>query len=126
MSTPATKFLTAERILDLHEDISKSRSVRDRGMLESASAAPKWYDMLEEQAAALLRSLTKNHAFVDGNKRTAILATLTFLDINGYMLKEDQKKIFTFVIKVTTTRIPDISWMADWFRERMVEKDGTT
>lgn len=117
------KFLSAESILDLHEEILGGRSVISESLLESAVAAPRWYDRLHYQAAALFRSLTKNHAFVDGNKRTAVLATLTFLDINGYGLKAREETIYKFVMKVTVTTNPDIAWIAGWFRRHMVKND---
>ena len=64
--------------------------VRDYGLLESALARPQTtvfgadaYPDLPTKAAALLHSLARNHALVDGNKRLAWLATYVFLDING-------------------------------------------
>ena len=55
--------------------------VRDRGALESALARPQsgYYADIIQQAAALLESLSQNHPFVDGNKRTAIAVTAAFL-----------------------------------------------
>ena len=63
--------------------------VRDHGLLESALARPQAsvfgedaYPTLEEKAAALLHSLARNRALIDGNKRLALAATFTFLGIN--------------------------------------------
>lgn len=55
--------------------------VRDRGALEAALARPQsgYYRDVIEQAAALLESLSQNHPFIDGNKRTAIAVTAAFL-----------------------------------------------
>jgi len=65
-------------------------TVRDLGLLESACARPQTavfgrevYPSLELKAAALLHSLVRNHALVDGNKRLAWYATAVFLHING-------------------------------------------
>ena len=65
--------------------------VRDVGLLESAAARPRtslWggdaYPTLGSKAAALLDSLVNNHALVDGNKRLGWLATVVFLDLNGW------------------------------------------
>ena len=64
--------------------------VRDVGLLNSAAARPQTtvfgedaYPDLMGKAAALLQSIVKNHALVDGNKRLGWLATATFLEING-------------------------------------------
>ena len=62
-----------------------SPGLRDRAALESALARPRsgYYRDLIEQAAALLESLSQNHPFVDGNKRTGITVTAAFLRVNG-------------------------------------------
>jgi len=64
--------------------------VRDTGLLGAAAARPRTtafgedaYPDIWTKAAALLQSLVKNHALVDGNKRLGWLATATFLEING-------------------------------------------
>ena len=62
--------------------------VRDYGLIESAIARPfsghhRW---MRFKAAALTESLVKNHGFIDGNKRTALLALSLFLDRSGYEL----------------------------------------
>jgi death-on-curing protein len=68
-------------------------AVRDRGLLESATARPgatgsgkDAYETVEEKAAALLHSLARNHALIDGNKRLALSATVAFLGVNGRRL----------------------------------------
>jgi death on curing protein len=70
--------------------------VRDRGLLESAVEQPRatafgelLHTDLFEMAAAYLFHIVKNHAFLDGNKRTALVAALVFLDINGVSLERD-------------------------------------
>jgi len=58
--------------------------IRDRGALEAALSRPQsgYYKDVVEQGAALLESLSQNHPFIDGNKRTAIAVTAAFLRIN--------------------------------------------
>lgn len=71
-------------------------TVRDYGLLDAAVARPQAtifgvdaYPDVWEKAAALLQSLARNHALVDGNKRTAWAAAWTFLHINGFELAPD-------------------------------------
>jgi death on curing protein len=91
-------YLDAEGVLAIHAEVlaahGGSPGLRDQGLLESAVAAPQASfggDLLirdpVEIAAAYLFYLCRNHAFVDGNKRTALAAALVFLQENG-MLKD--------------------------------------
>ena len=88
------EFLDADDVLEIHAmqiaEHGGSEGLRDRGLLESAIAQAMaqfsgqfLHEDLFEMAAALYFSLVLNHAFVDGNKRTALLATLTFLEISS-------------------------------------------
>ena len=68
--------------------------IRDLGLLESALARPQAsafgvdaYTTLHEKAAALMESLARNHALIDGNKRLAWVATRLFLVLNGSDVK---------------------------------------
>ena len=67
--------------------------VRDWGLLESAIARPRTsvfgadaYPSLHEKVAALLHSLVRNHALIDGNKRLAFMAAFVMYQLNGYDL----------------------------------------
>ena len=62
--------------------------IRDLGLLESAVMAPQmgYYGTLAELAAVYAHGIAKNHAFLDANKRTGLLAAITFLEANGYVL----------------------------------------
>ena len=62
--------------------------VRDRGLLESAVNAPRsgYYTSLAELAAVYAHGIAKNHPFLDGNKRTALVVALAFLEMNGHVL----------------------------------------
>jgi death-on-curing protein len=89
---PGTEYLTLEDLLDL-VDALRAGPVRDLGLLDSACHRPQTslfgrsaYPTLAEKAAALMHSLVRNHALVDGNKRLALLAAVVFLRINGCIL----------------------------------------
>lgn len=78
----------ASRVFELEGDAVLR--VVNLGLVDSAIARPRsgfgdeeFYPTLPMKAAALLHGLTRNHAFLDGNKRTAVLSTLQFLNLNG-------------------------------------------
>ena len=94
--------------------------VRDYGLLESALARPRAsafgedaYPDLHEKAAALLHSLARNHALVDGNKRLALAATIAFLGMNGRRLTLSNDAAYDFVIAVATGQLDDVSPIAE-------------
>jgi len=104
---PIPDFLSEADIGDLHqvalEMAGGSPGLRDAGLLASALAMPQagfgeqfLHEDIPTMAAAYLYHLMQNHPFVDGNKRVAMLACLTFLDINGYEceLAEDEWILF--------------------------------
>lgn len=93
--------------------------VRDWGLLESALARPRAsafgadaYSDIEEKAAALLHSLARHHALVDGNKRLALAATIAFLGINGHRLTFTNDEVYDFVIAVAAGELDDVSEIA--------------
>ena len=85
------EFLDLDDLLALAETLlGDPPPIRDAGLLEAAAARPQTsvfgedaYPDLWAKAAALLQSLVKGHALVDGNKRLGWLATATFLQVNG-------------------------------------------
>lgn len=93
--------------------------VRDYGLLESALARPQAsafgadaYPGITEKAAALLHSLARNHALVDGNKRLALAATVAFLGINGIMLTLTNDEAYDLVIAVSTGALDEVPAIA--------------
>ena len=97
-------YLTLPEVLAMHADqierYGGSAGVRDYGLLEAALFRPQtgYYADLIEEAAALWESMSQNHPFVDGNKRTAFAATYTFLAINGTELTIPESEVYAFVI----------------------------
>jgi death-on-curing protein len=63
------------------------------------------YPTIEAKAAALLHSLARNHALIDGNKRLAWLATAVFLDLNGQPVEMDDEFAFQLVVDVAAGRL---------------------
>lgn len=93
--------------------------VRDYGLLESALARPRssafgqdTYPGLEHKAGALLHSLARNHALVDGNKRLALAATIAFLGLNGRRPTMTNEEAYDMVIAVATSALDDVPTIA--------------
>ena len=96
--------------------------VRDRGLLESVLHRPKtgYYNSLAEQAAALMHSLTNNHAFVDGNKRVAFAATGVFLRLNGYRIQVSADEGERFLIEEVIKGGVPLPVITTWLASHMV------
>lgn len=79
-----------------------AQGVREIGALESALARPQsgYYKDIIEQGAAMMESLSQNHPFLDGNKRTAIAVTAAFLRMNGWRLEFDDWGTYEFLIQL--------------------------
>lgn len=97
--------------------------VRDLGLLESAAARP-WatafgedaYPDLETKAAALVHSLARNHALVDGNKRLSLAALIAFLGINGLRLHWTNDEAHDAIVSVASGELDDVPSIADLLR----------
>jgi death-on-curing protein len=124
------RYLTVEEVLEINAEVmGGEHALRDQGLLESAVARPQAsafgtdaHPDLASKAAALLHSLILNHAFVDGNKRTAVLSTLVFLDLNGYIVHWEQSEALDFVLDLTTHKT-ELEDAVAFLRSRMHPKD---
>jgi death on curing protein len=123
-----TDYLTMAEVLAIHADqIERYRGihgVRDQGLLESALYRPQtgYYSDLIEEAAALWESLAQNHAFLDGNKRTAFAATYTFLAINGARLTADADETYVFVAWLYEANEFGFDRLVPWLREHVAQE----
>jgi death-on-curing protein len=86
--------------------------VRDYGLLEAAVARPRAtafgkdaYPTLDGKAAALLHSLARNHALIDGNKRLALASVIAFYGLNGRRLTLTNDAAYDLVIDVATGQL---------------------
>ena len=93
--------------------------VRDYGLLESALARPQAtafgedaYHGLDEKAAALLHSLARNHALVDGNKRLGLAATIAFYGLNGRRLTLSNDAAYELVMAVAAGQLDTVADVA--------------
>jgi len=121
-------YLTVAEVLAMHTDqierYGGSHGVRDQGLLEAALFRPQtgYYADLIEEAAALWESLAQNHAFLDGNKRTAFAATYTFLVINGARLKADSDETYAFVAALYKGNQFSFDKLVPWLRSHVTQE----
>jgi death-on-curing protein len=117
-------YVSAKDVLVIHariiDETGGSQGVRDVGLLESAvGAVSQTFDGedLHEgvflKGAVLLKKLTSNHAFVDGNKRTAFTAATRFLYINDYKLAAKNNELVAFMVRVVEESL-ETETIADW------------
>ncbi len=104
----------------LHTIVEGKRKVRDMGLLEAAAGRPMQtvfgedaYPTLAEKATALLHSLARNHPFADGNKRTATVAALFMLQVNGLCVTWDGEEALHKIVAMAEGDL-ELSEFAAW------------
>ena len=119
------EFLDLDDIVDLTIALlGDPAPIRDIGLLGSAVARPQTTAFGEDaypdtftKAAALLHSIVKNHALVDGNKRLGWLATAVFLEINGIEIsRASNDDVYDLVIDVAAGQ-PTVDTIAERLRQ---------
>jgi len=109
-------FLSADQVLAIHrrmiEEFGGDPTVRDYGLLESAVAMPAagmggrfLHKGVAMMAAAYLFHLCRNHPFVDGNKRTALVSAEIFLMANGWRLAATNTELERLTLGVAACEI---------------------
>jgi death-on-curing protein len=123
MSEP--RWLTFAMVTAIHDEQltihGGSPGMRDAGMLESALDRPgnKWaYESagLPELAAAYGYGIARNHPFVDGNKRTSLLAIYTFLGLNGIDFVVPEAMAAAMILSLAAAEVSEES-LARWIRD---------
>jgi len=94
--TVAEVYRMQHRLIEMFGGL---HGVRDKGADEAAVFRPqiRYYNSIEEEAAALMDSLGNNHGFLDGNKRIAFTATDVFLRRNGLYIEVEGLDAYTFI-----------------------------
>ena len=122
-----TDFLTIADVLAIHDDqieqYGGTKGIRDPGQLEAALFRPQsgYYSDTIAQAAALWESLSQNHPFIDGNKRTAFASMLTFLIINDTELTVEADEVWSFLSQLYDSNSLTSSKLDVWLRKHTVE-----
>ncbi|WP_164702625.1 type II toxin-antitoxin system death-on-curing family toxin [Modestobacter sp. KNN46-3] len=137
------RFLSEDEVRAIHQQLFDDFEISDNpidtpgtrsdDLLSSACARPQTssgdqfkYPTVEMAASALAHSLANNHAFWNGNKRTALVAYLVFLDEHGFAPTCDDEELFRFILRVAQHRLIPREWpdradrevlaMAEWTR----------
>jgi death on curing protein len=115
--TPQELLYIAKRALECEPQL------RDYGLLASAAARPQAtafgadaYPDLGAKAAALLHSLARNHALVDGSKRLALAAVIAFYGVNGRRLTLTNDEAYELVMDVAAGRLDSVNDIAATLR----------
>ena len=125
------RFVSREALMLLHDESLAEHGggagLRDEGLLESALARPHnliayGADLdVADLAASYGFGLARNHAFVDGNKRAAFLATGLFLALNGYRLTATQVETTLTVLSLAAGEIGEDEFAA-WIRTHIAPR----
>ena len=121
------KYPTLDEVVAIHfrvtEKTGGSQGVRDWDLLASALGRPQatfggqdLYPDIFLKAAALVQSLSSNHPFVDGNKRTALTTLEYFLHLNGINLKASQREKVDFTLWAENEK-PKLEQIAGWIKK---------
>jgi death-on-curing protein len=111
-------YLTLGDVLELHALIigataaEAADQLRNETGLESALARPETYAHYQAadlalQAAVLAHGVAEGQQFIDGNKRTALIAMLTFLEINGWHIEASDPELADWILSFSTGATPE-------------------
>jgi death-on-curing protein len=123
-------WLTRRMIIAIHDEQlaihGGASGLRDAGTLGSALDRPKnkWsYENadLPELAAAYAFDIARNHPFVDGNKRTSLLALYTFLGVNGIDFAVPEAEAAVIILSLAAGEVSEQS-LTRWIRDNLDSK----
>ncbi len=121
-------WLSNNYVLKIHKDTVTFNSpkalygLKDMNLFDSAMNRPRNLYLYENEsetfklAASLVYGLVKNHAFIDGNKRTAFMAVNTFLKINGYRMESLAKDNLAKFVELIEGKISEREF-SEWLKE---------
>jgi death-on-curing protein len=129
--TPDPEFLTVEDVIQIHDEqlatYGGAAGIRDQALLESAVGVPQasfgeayLHEDPSHMAAAYAFHIAQNQPFLDGNKRTGLVAALVFLDLNGVTILDPQEKLYDAMIAIAERRM-DKDGLAALLRELIVQ-----
>ena len=125
--------LTISEIIRIHQKLIEKTGglggIRDVGLLESAVLncsqtfdGEELYPTVADKATQMAFGICKNHPFIDGNKRTSVLAMLMMLRINGIVLRYTQKELIELGLAIAEGTIDDTG-ISDWINRHVEENE---
>jgi death on curing protein len=123
-------WLRLDAILAAHDDQLAEHGggtgIRDQGLLESALARPRnlfayGEASLAKLAAAYAFGIARNHPFVDGNKRTALVAAEGFLGLNGFDLTAADVEAVSVFLSLAAGEMTE-EQLAAWFEQKIQKR----
>ena len=125
------RWLTSRVVTSIHlRQIQRhggGHGIRDEGLLESALARPQnlaayGSPTVFELAASYAYGIARNHPFIDGNKRTAFVASLLFLKMNGHEASAEQAEAAVVFLRLAAGEFSEAE-LAEWFRRNTSPPD---
>lgn len=122
-------WIDLQLILAIHDrqiaEHGGGAGIRDAGLLESALAHPIHLASLGDPppdlaqlAASLIFGLSRNHPFIDGNKRTSAVAGEVFIVLNGGQLRAEDAEVYAIFVALAAGDL-DENGLAEWLRSRI-------
>lgn len=129
------EYISLGDVLAIHllaiEEFGGSPEILSVERLEACIESPRQtmfgddlYPDIESKAGILFFLLVKNHPFMDGNKRTAVLALLEFLERNGYTLETNNDELYQFTMDVATSLLGK-EQVGEWLKRKMAKASHT-
>ena len=121
------RYLAGEELLIMHSELIDAtgglHGVREVGLLASIIQKPQMtvggheaYPTLHDKAAVYLEAFARYHVFVDGNKRTALIASARFLHLNSWQLTATNQVAESFVLSVASDKLVRLSDITAWLK----------
>jgi death-on-curing protein len=128
----STVYLGAEQIIRLHgllfglTPVQAGDRLRSKEVLEGAVGRPRQHAHyggadLADQAAVLVHGIAEGQPFVDGNKRTSLVALFTFLEANGYTLRVTEAALAHRILGLSEGVTPEA--FGSWIREALMPRE---
>jgi death on curing protein len=124
------RWISKRAVLALHsEQLAEhggSDGIRDESLLDSALAKPQNVFAYAESpsvftlAASYAFGIARNHAFIDGNKRTALVVSILFLNRNGWDIEARREEVYYTYLNLAAGSVSEEE-LAAWFRAHAVE-----
>ncbi len=122
-----SRYLSVQEVIQINIEVilrfGGVHGIRDSRALDAAVARPQtgYYKDVIEEAAALFESLSQNHPFLDGNKRTAVTSMGVFLKLNGHELSFDDFATYSWLISLYESQQLTKATIERWLRQHSRE-----